>query len=65
MYDEQLSPGGLPDPGRVLAREVDLDTNQQHNPALYYPSPTSIIDFSSKLWWDTLLNQYSATSEQS
>lgn len=63
MY-EQLSPALSPESGRTFARELDLNTTQ-NNPSSYYPSPTSIIDFNSKLWWDTLLNQYSSTPEQS
>ncbi|KAH8119434.1 hypothetical protein DFH11DRAFT_1501181 [Phellopilus nigrolimitatus] len=66
MY-EQLSPDRLSDSetdGRAFARQLDLDTHRP-NDHMYFPSPSLNVDFNNKLWWDTLLNQYAPSQEQS
>ncbi|KAI5123891.1 hypothetical protein M0805_005707 [Coniferiporia weirii] len=67
MY-EQLSSDGLSDSeisGRSFARQLDLNAHRPDTNIYYSPPSALSIDFNNKLWWDTLLNQYSLSQEQS
>nr|QWQ79357.1 Zn 2Cys6 transcription factor [Sanghuangporus sanghuang] len=63
---EQSSAGSLSDSeltGRSFARQLNINAISPATHA-YLPSPSSDIN-SNKLWWDTLLLEYSSSPEQS
>ena len=63
---EQSSAGSLSDSeltGRSFARQLNLNAISPPT-HVYLPSPPSDLN-SNKLWWDTLLHEYSSSPEQS
>lgn len=51
--------------GPLYARQVGFNTIRPSERGISSFSPSQPVDLTGKLWWDTLVHQYSQTPEQS
>lgn len=66
MYEE-VNSDSLSDSdngGRIFAHQIDMNIPRP-NDRIFLFSPTQPGDLNNKLWWDSLVNQYAPTREQS
>ena len=68
MYEE-VSASAMSDndaTGPLYARQVSYhSTNRPSERGIFTFSPSQSVDLTGKLWWDSLIHQYSPTPEQS